>query len=528
MFVSPPCGSLPVAGEDALTHEALWLMKRVGAPAPSPDGQWVVFPVTEPAYDEKEQVADLWIVARRRQRHAPAPHLRARPPRRSRLEPGQPPHLRSPRNAKATKRRRSTCWTWPAAARRSRVTSLSTGARKPKWRPDGNALLFTSVVLPRRRGARKHKKKIATERKAQKYKVRAYDGFPVRYWDKWLDDTQAHVFVQASGARGTGRRIFWPGRSSRPSGLRRPHDRHRRGAGHRVGAGRRLASCSPRPPNRNKAAYAEVPCTSTRSRPPAASREALTTGPGTYARPAFSPDGSALFALHAPRTAGSTTSRGWREFPWPNPGKPAAPDRTASTARCRASRSRPDSADHYFTAEDAGIEKLYSVAIGGGARCGRQSTKLGCYADLAIPRRTRRRPGGELGKRGEPGGGRPHRSGRGAPPALTDFNIAKAAQIDWAPLRHFWFTSRAGKKIHNMVALPPAFDETKKYPLLRADPRRAARRCGATSRSPLELPPARGARLRRAADRLHGLDRLRREVRAGHQARPPRAAPDGD
>src|SRR6185436_8514989 len=38
--------------------------------------------------------------------------------------------------------------------------------------------------------------------------------------------------------------------------------------------------------------------------------------------------------------------------------------------------------------------------------------------------------------------------------------------IDWLPLRHFWFTSKAGKRIHNMIALPPNFDERKKYPLL--------------------------------------------------------------
>ncbi|MFI4944450.1 MAG: S9 family peptidase, partial [Burkholderiales bacterium] len=44
-----------------LTHEALWMMKRVGAPVVSPDGRLVVFSVTEPSYDEKKQSADLWI-----------------------------------------------------------------------------------------------------------------------------------------------------------------------------------------------------------------------------------------------------------------------------------------------------------------------------------------------------------------------------------------------------------------------------------------------------------------------------------
>ena len=50
------------AGKIPLTHEAMWLMKRVGAPSPSPDGKWVVFTLVEPAYDEKDQVSDLWIV----------------------------------------------------------------------------------------------------------------------------------------------------------------------------------------------------------------------------------------------------------------------------------------------------------------------------------------------------------------------------------------------------------------------------------------------------------------------------------
>ena len=45
-----------------ITHEDVWLMKRVGAPVPSPDGKWVVFSLAEPAYDEKTQVTDLWIV----------------------------------------------------------------------------------------------------------------------------------------------------------------------------------------------------------------------------------------------------------------------------------------------------------------------------------------------------------------------------------------------------------------------------------------------------------------------------------
>ena len=45
-----------------ITHEDVWMMKRVGSPVVSPDGKWTVFSVTEPSYDESKTVSDLWIV----------------------------------------------------------------------------------------------------------------------------------------------------------------------------------------------------------------------------------------------------------------------------------------------------------------------------------------------------------------------------------------------------------------------------------------------------------------------------------
>src|SRR5438045_720281 len=50
------------AAKRAPTHEDIWLMKRVGAPQVSPDGHWIVVLVTEPAYDENAQLADLWLI----------------------------------------------------------------------------------------------------------------------------------------------------------------------------------------------------------------------------------------------------------------------------------------------------------------------------------------------------------------------------------------------------------------------------------------------------------------------------------
>src|SRR5271170_4963799 len=46
-----------------ITHETLWMMKRVGTPVASPDGKWVVYSVLEPSYETDKAVSDLWLVA---------------------------------------------------------------------------------------------------------------------------------------------------------------------------------------------------------------------------------------------------------------------------------------------------------------------------------------------------------------------------------------------------------------------------------------------------------------------------------
>ena len=49
-------------GKAPITHEAIWMMKRVGAPIVSPDGRWVLFSVVEPSYETDKAMSDLWLV----------------------------------------------------------------------------------------------------------------------------------------------------------------------------------------------------------------------------------------------------------------------------------------------------------------------------------------------------------------------------------------------------------------------------------------------------------------------------------
>lgn len=56
-----PVAATQTNARHAITHEDVWLMKRVGAPVASPDGKWAVFSVVDSAYSSQDQSSDLWI-----------------------------------------------------------------------------------------------------------------------------------------------------------------------------------------------------------------------------------------------------------------------------------------------------------------------------------------------------------------------------------------------------------------------------------------------------------------------------------
>ena len=447
-----------------LTHETMWALKRVGAPAPSPDGKWVVFSLVDPAYDEKDQVSDLWIV--------PADGS-ARPRRLTFTKGGESGVAWSPdsRQIAFSARREgdeaSQLYVLDVAngGEAQRVTSLSTGARSAQWRPDGKALLFVSTVYP---GAADDdaNKKIAAERKAQKYRARIYEKFPIRNWDRWLDDTQGHLFVQE----------LQPGAKAKDllAGTKLVSER---GFGGRLtDSGEELdAIWTPEgdaiifvaTTNRDAAAYAMTTNSLFKVSAKGGEPTRLITGPGSYTRPTFRPDGKALYTIFNPETANKVYNLDrLAKLSWPNPGQPVI--LTSGFDRSVGNYAfTPDSRSIYLTAEEAGNEKLYTLAAEGNeVRLAMDMTR-GVYTNLRIPAKA---SSTILIANWESAINPPElfrldlESKTQQP--LTSFNAEQIAKIDWLPLRHFWFTSKAGKRIHNMLALPPNFDERKKYPLL--------------------------------------------------------------
>ncbi len=121
-----------------------------GAPIPSPDGKWVVFSLTEPAYDEKDQVSDLWIVAADWDGSVKPRRLTSTKAGESGAD-WSPDSTRIAFSAKRETDEVNQIYVLDISGGEAvRATNISTGARNPHWRPDGKGALFISSVFPAR------------------------------------------------------------------------------------------------------------------------------------------------------------------------------------------------------------------------------------------------------------------------------------------------------------------------------------------------------------------------------------------
>jgi dipeptidyl aminopeptidase/acylaminoacyl peptidase len=463
--------SSPLAAQQrhTITHEDVFLSKRVGSPAISPDGRWVVFSVTEPSYTEGEQVSDLWLV----------PLDGSAEPRRLTNSKGGESGVdwsSDSRRIAFSARREGDDATQiyvldlNGGGEAQRVTTISTGASSPLWRPDGRAILFSSMVYP---GATTDSanRAAAAERRARKYNARVYDASPIRLWDRWLDDRKPSLFVQTlePGGGAQARSLLAGSQLAAAAGF-----------GGQLGNSGDDLSATWTPDgsgvvfaattNRGDWTHGDVTGALWLVSATGGEPQRLTQGKDDYDNPEFSPDGRTLYAGMTATNEHTFNNRRLVSWTWPRSGTPA-PQVVAGGANhsIGAYAFAPDSRAVFFLSEDAGHQRLFRAATTGPAgerEVGTMTT--GTFTGLQLATRTTGNAV-RIAAVWESATNPPEiaridlATGRATP--LTKFNAERAARIDWQPLRDFWFTASTGKRIHSFLALPPAFDSTRRYPL---------------------------------------------------------------
>jgi dipeptidyl aminopeptidase/acylaminoacyl peptidase len=443
--------------KQTLTHELLWSFQRVGAPVPSPDGKWVVFTVNEVNYDSTKDISDLWIVPA--DGSAPARRLTSN----KGGESGASWSPDSTRLAFAAKRdddevAQIYVLNVAIGGEAQRITAAPTAAGAPRWSPDGRRIVFQAGMWP---GAtdEESNRKAAQEKKNAKSKVRVYETFPIRNFDKWIEESKTQLWIVEVDGDRKSRALFAGSKLAAMPGY----------SGDSLSAvfapdGESIVFAAA--DRSDVAARAMVVSSLWRVAVAGGEPTRLATDGWDVGGARFSPDGKTVCFSASDGKAAIYALPRLGCAPWPMTGQAARIMAKELDRPIGSWAFTPDSRTIYFTAEDAGHERIYSMPAAGGAATLAVDAPQGVYTGLDIPHRAaspvlianwesavnplevvRIDPGTK------------------ARQFLTSFNTAKAASIDWQPLRDFWFTGRDGRRIHSFVALPPNFDQSKKYPL---------------------------------------------------------------
>jgi len=448
-----------------ITHEDVWTFARLSAPALSPDGRQSAVVVTRPAYDPTEQSADLWLL-----------------PTDGRGEPRQLTFSRaaeaapvfSPdgtRLAFTVQREGDTVpqvhvLDLQQGGEPRRVTTLSTGARTPQFSPDGTRILFVSSVFPGTMNDADNLR-IAAERKARRDNVRIYTGFPIRNWDRWLDDRQQRLFVvpvtggEARDLLAGSELVKQPGFGGRFTDTGEEIDATWAPDGQSVVFAATL--------NRHRAAFAETHADLYRVAADGGEATRLTgngslEGQDSFARPQFSGDGRHLVALVTPRSERVYNATRLASFAWPT----MAAVSTLTLPDALAVSTFGIDADHrtlWMSAEQDGHEKIFTARIGDSTGQRAFTMDRGVYTGLQVADAARGVLVANFDSSVDPPEVVRIDPRRGGHRAISAFNSARAAQLDLAPIEHFWFESERGARIHNMIVRPAGFDPAKPYPL---------------------------------------------------------------
>ncbi|TVS13133.1 MAG: S9 family peptidase [Wenzhouxiangella sp.] len=452
----------------AITHEDLWLMPRVGGPTVSPDGRLAVVSVHHPAYDEDDAESNLWLL------HTD----NSKPPRQLTFSTGGEAHVawRPDSRAIAFSARRNGddppqihVLDLAAGGEARPVTFLSTGAQRPVFAPDGERIAFTSSVHPDAMDDA-DSQRIQEEEDARDHHVLTYTGFPIRNWNTWLGERQPRLFVQTIGQSEAVDVLAGSDLVARPGydGVRSAGSSQLQPVWAPDGESLIFVASH----NRDRFAFDRTHTDLWRVPAGGGEPERLTgedspEGADSWAHPSFSPDGNTLFALRTPRSEYVFNATRLAAMNWPE----MSDEREIVLPETRTAGGyaiSPDGSEAFLLGQDAGRVRIFRGDTAGGEARPAFEQEAGVYGGLSISADADQSPVllASYQKANRFAEVVRVELDEGGHEALTDFTAEGMAELDLAPVEHFWFVSEAGRSIHNMLVRPAGFDPDKQYSLL--------------------------------------------------------------
>jgi dipeptidyl aminopeptidase/acylaminoacyl peptidase len=431
------------------TFEDMMALKRLGGPAISPDGKWVLFTAMDVSLKDNKKTNHIWIVA-----------LTCGEARQLTSDPaGEAGGHWSPDGEKflfvSAKGGSQQVWvadfdsaTGAMTGTPKAVTDISTEADGAIWSPDGKNIVFRSEVYPGC-GDDLCNKSSDEARATSKVKAMLFTRLFYRHWNAYTRMKRNHLFVIP--AEGGTSKDLTPG----------DHDVPPFSLG-----GQELYAISP---DGKELAFTsnidEVEATSTNNEifvVPITGGEAkkLSTSPGSDSTPVYSPDGKWLawrmqvrpgyesdrFRLVVyDRKAGQIHNLTENVDRW-----------VESIAWAR------DSKIVYFTSEDKGEIPIYAIDVTKPGPI--QEITRGADDELEVSKDGKTLVFSRMSVRA-PNEIYELAIGSPEPKQLTHLNDAVLSAVSMQPLEPFWFVGDTGTRVQGFLVKPPKFDEQRKYPV---------------------------------------------------------------
>jgi dipeptidyl aminopeptidase/acylaminoacyl peptidase len=183
------------ASDGTLSAEVLWSLQRVGAPVISPDGRWVVAPVTRYTVEDDKSHTDLWLFATDGSVERPLTQHGSAEGQAVFSPDGRTLAFVTRREGDEASQIYLLPMEEPGEARR--LTEIPTGISAPAW--VGGHIYFISSVWPDRSWDEMEEE---LERRGKDHvSAHAWTALPTSSWDRWLDEErQAHLYrIPAAG-----------------------------------------------------------------------------------------------------------------------------------------------------------------------------------------------------------------------------------------------------------------------------------------------------------------------------------------